>query len=207
MPHTEVNAIGVDGEPVGLAFVVNRACTVDIYPVSEQFPPFAKEHLQIAFCERFISDGHLGTLSRNLRLLGFDTHYDRFAKDRDLIAAITPQDRALLTRDRRLLMHKTVRTGYCPRSTDGVEQTIEVCRRFHLAERIAPFTRCLHCNHPLALVDKDDVVDRLEPLTKKYYDAFRRCPGCGRIYWRGSHFDKLRRRVDEIRAQLGQESL
>lgn len=73
-------------------------------------------------------------------------------------------------------------------------------RRFALPEHVKPFTRCLECNHRLTSVAKIDVLERLEPLTKIYYEEFRRCDGCGRIYWRGSHFDKLRARVDELRA-------
>jgi uncharacterized protein with PIN domain len=116
------------------------------------------------------------------------------------------EDRALITRDRRLLMRSIVEHGYCPRSGDGEEQTIEVLRRFDLESAIAPFTRCLDCNAPLETVEKKDVIERLAPLTKIYYQDFRRCPGCGKVFWGGSHFDKLHQRVGKMRARLRNET-
>ena len=98
------------------------------------------------------------------------------------------ENRALLTRDRRLLMHAIVQHGYYPRSQNADEQTIEVIRRFDLSELIAPFTRCLRCNAPLEEAAKADIIDKLEPLTKIYYDQFRRCPDCKQIYWSGRTF-------------------
>jgi len=112
------------------------------------------------------------------------------------------ENRALLTRDRRLLMHAIVQHGYYPRSQNPDEQTIEVIRRFDLSELIAPFTRCLRCNTLLEEAAKADIIDKLEPLTKIYYNQFRRCPGCKQIYWPGSHFPKLQKRIEEIRSRI-----
>ena len=123
------------------------------------------------------------------------------ADDRQLLEVMARENRALLTRDRRLLMHAIVQHGYCPRSQNADEQTIEVVRRFDLSELIAPFTRCLRCNAPLEEAAKADIIDKLEPLTKIYYDQFRRCPDCKQIYWSGSHFPKLQKRIEEIRSR------
>jgi uncharacterized protein with PIN domain len=112
------------------------------------------------------------------------------------------ENRALLTRDRRLLMHAIVKTGYCPRSQNSDEQTIEVIRRFDLFSLIAPFTRCLRCNASLQRVAKADIIAKLEPLTKIYYQEFRCCTGCGQIYWAGSHFEKLQNRIGVIHSLL-----
>ncbi len=161
---------------------------------------FKEKRLQVRSIKRFVADGHLGTLARNLRLLGFDVAYDRQAQDRQLLSVMEREDRALLTRDRRLLMHAIVRHGYCPRSQNADDQTIEVIRRFDLFDSITPFTRCLRCNAPLQKVVKADIIEKLEPLTKIYYEEFRRCTGCGQIYWAGSHFSKLQRRLEKIRA-------
>jgi uncharacterized protein with PIN domain len=99
-------------------------------------------------------------------------------------------------------MHAAVRYGYYLRSQDPLEQTVEVLRRFNLGPALAPFSRCLRCNALLQPAKKADVFDQLEPLTRIYYEQFRRCRGCGQVYWSGSHFDKLRARVEEIRAVL-----
>jgi uncharacterized protein with PIN domain len=99
-------------------------------------------------------------------------------------------------------MHAAVREGYYLRSQDPEEQTREVLVRFNLRDRTAPFTCCLRCNGPLAAVRKAEIVAQLEPLTKIYYETFRRCRECGQLYWSGSHFEKLQRRVAQLLATL-----
>jgi uncharacterized protein with PIN domain len=110
-----------------------------------------------------------------------------------------------LVRDRRLLMHAVIQNGCCPRLHIAEEQTVEVIRRFNLAKMIVPFTRCLHCNAVLAHVGKKEIIDQLEPLTKIYYQDFRRCTECGQIYWAGSHFEKLQARIERIRKRMTEE--
>ncbi len=173
--------------PVRLHIYGVRA-TVDVFPTAPRlqgYPP-----------PRFVADGHLGKLARNLRLLGLDTVYERDADDPRLLEIMAVQNRVLLTRDRPLPMHSVVRHGYCPRSDESEEQTREVLRRFGLKRggpELAPFSRCLHCNGLLEEVKKSEVLAPLaaEPLTLRYYDHFRRCPSCQRIYWPGTHTQKL----------------
>ena len=200
VPHPEVDLILVDGEPVDFDYAITRDADLELYSVGTGTPQFEKQRLQHTTANSFVADGHLGTLARNLRLLGFDVAYDSQAEDRQLLTIMKRENRALLTRDRRLLMHAVVETGYCPRSQDADEQTVEVIRRFDLLLCLAPFTRCLRCNAPLQKVSKAEVIERLEPLTKLYYEQFRRCTGCGQIYWAGSHFSKLQKRLEKIRA-------
>ena len=198
VPHPEVDLILVNGQPVDFDYVTGNDAIVELYPVKTAPPNFKDKRLQISSTKRFILDGHLGKLARDLRLLGFDVAYDPRAEDRQLIDIMERENRALLTRDRRLLMHRVVKTGYCPRSQNVDEQTVEVIRRFDLLGSIAPFTRCLRCNAPLRKVSKADVIENLEPLTKIYYEQFRRCAGCGQIYWSGSHFSKLQSRLETL---------
>jgi hypothetical protein len=199
VPHPEVDLIIVNRKPVDFSHPIVQDTDIDLYSVQSQCLLFKEKRLQVRSIVRFVADGHLGTLARNLRLLGFDVAYDQRAQDRQLLSVMEREDRALLTRDRRLLMHAIVRHGYCPRSQNADEQTIEVIRRFALFDSIAPFTRCLRCNAPLQRVVKADVIEKLEPLTKIYYEEFHRCSGCGQIYWAGSHFSKLQRRLEKIR--------
>ncbi len=200
VPHPEVDLILVNREPVDFSYPIVKDADIDLYPVQSQCFLFKDKRLQVRSIKRFVVDGHLGTLARNLRLLGFDVAYDQQAQDRQLLSVMECEDRALLTRDRRLLMHAIVRHGYCPRSQDADNQTIEVIDRFDLVDLITPFLRCLRCNAPLKKVAKADIMQKLEPLTRIYYEEFRRCIGCGRIYWAGSHFSKLQRRLEKIRA-------
>jgi uncharacterized protein with PIN domain len=79
-----------------------------------------------------------------------------------------------------------------------LEQLTEVIRRFDLAKRIQPFHRCLRCNHPLHPVSKQAVLDRLEPLTRLYFDEFQICPDCKQIYWKGSHYERMERLIEQM---------
>ncbi|MBO0695622.1 MAG: hypothetical protein J2P56_05915 [Verrucomicrobia bacterium] len=201
VPHPEVDLILVDGQPVDFQYGIASTADIQLYPVRTPFTLFDEKRLQVAHYTRFVVDGHLGTLARDLRLLGFDVAYDPQAEDHKLLDIMESENRALLTRDRRLLMHAVVKTGYCPRSQNPDEQTVEVIRRFDLLGAIAPFTRCIRCNAPLLKVSKAEIFERLEPLTKIYYEQFQRCTGCGQVYWAGSHFSKLQKRLEQIRAR------
>jgi uncharacterized protein with PIN domain len=189
VPHPEVDLILVDEQPVGFEQTLANEAKVEVFPVQNRDTIHTDKRLQTTGISRFVADGHLGRLTRNLRLLGFDVAYDQTADDRQLLEVMVRENRALLTRDRRLLMHAIVQHGYCPRSQNANEQTIEVVRRFDLSELIAPFTRCLRCNAPLQQTAKADIIDKLEPLTKIYYDQS------------GSHFLKLQKRIEEIRSR------
>ena len=202
VPHTEVDLIVANGVPVTFAHHLVRDEEIDIYPVSAPPELFSEDRLQQRGLERFVADGHLGKLARHLRLLGIDVLYDNRATDSQLVLSATTDDRALITRDRRLLMHAVVHHGYCPRSDNPDEQILEVIRRFGLADILAPFTRCALCNGHLQRVEKAEVFEQLEPLTRLYYHEFRRCTDCRRIYWPGSHFGKLEARLAWIRNSL-----
>jgi uncharacterized protein len=206
VPHPEVDLILINGQPVDFYHTLRADVNIDVYPVGFLPTLFTNKRLQITHFTRFLSDGHLGRLSRNLRLLGLDVAYLNAAEDRQLLEAMKRENRALLTRDRRLLMHAIVQNGYYPRSQYAIEQAIEVIRRFDLLRSIAPFTRCLRCNASLEKVGKAEIIEKLEPLTKIYYQEFRRCSGCGQIYWPGSHFSKLQKRIEELRAQFSKSA-
>jgi uncharacterized protein with PIN domain len=202
VPHPEVDLFLVDEQTVGFDHTLANDAKVEVFPVQNRGTVHTDKRLQTIGISRFVADGHLGGLTRNLRLLGFDVAYRQNADDRQLLEVMARENRALLTRDRRLLMHSIVQHGYYPRSQNPDEQTIEVVRRFDISELIAPFTRCLRCNAPLEEATKADVIDKLEPLTKIYYNQFHRCPDCKQIYWSGSHFPKLQKRIQQIRSRV-----
>jgi uncharacterized protein len=202
IPHPEVDAILINGQSVGFDHTLVSDSEVEVFPVVNRSTLSAEKHLQSTWIVRFVADGHLGKLTRNLRLLGFDVAYGVRADDRELLEIMTRENRALLTRDRRLLMHSIVQHGYYPRSQNADQQTVEVLRRFDLVKMMAPFTRCLRCNAQLQDAAKADVIEQLEPLTKKYYDQFRRCPACKQIYWSGSHFARMQKCIEDIRSQV-----
>jgi uncharacterized protein len=203
IPHSEVDLILLNGEAVNFGYAVRGDAEIELYPPGIQSSNFREKRLQATGISAFVADVHLGKLVRDLRLLGIDVAYDPAAQDRQLVEIVSRNNRALLTRDRRLLMYAAVQHGYYLRSQNPLEQTIEVLRRFDLGSILSPFSRCLRCNALLESTEKKEVIGQLEPLTKIYYNDFRRCTGCAQVYWSGSHFTKLQKRLEEIRANLG----
>jgi uncharacterized protein with PIN domain len=192
IPHPEIGAVLLDGSFAGLDAVPSSASRIALYPPMEiDQAPGRAVRPPLPSPPSFVTDAGLGRLARLMRLLGFDTSYARDASGRGLAVLAAVEGRVLLSRNRRLLMLREVVHGFCPRSNDPVEQAAEVVRRFRLSETIRPFHRCSSCGGLIEGVTRDEVLDRLEPLTKMYYDDFWRCRGCGRIYWEGSHLPAL----------------
>lgn len=187
VPHPEIGALTVNGTDADLSHQITDADVVDVAPSSRA-------------AQRFVLDGHLGRLARYLRLVGMDVVHHQEVNDDEVTALAVDERRTVLTRDRELLMRKAVTSGYWVRNTDPALQLREVVQRFGLETALAPFTRCMACNGLLEDVEKDEVTHRLEPGTRRSYDEFRRCAGCGRVYWRGAHFDRLLDIVDAARS-------
>ncbi len=124
------------------------------------------------------------------------------ADDPALVDISLAEQRILLTRDRGLLKRRAVTHGLFVHSQQPQEQLLEVIRRLDLRQRLAPLSRCVRCNGRLVPVAKEEVIDRLEPLTRQHYDDFSRCSDCGRIYWAGSHHARLAGLVQAILGQL-----
>ena len=91
--------------------------------------------------------------------------------------------------------------GYCPRSSEPVAQAAEVLGRFELRARLAPFTRCLRCNGPLAPAAPDAIAGGVPPRSRAAHDTFRQCTRCGRLYWEGTHHRRLAALVDALVAK------
>lgn len=202
VPHTEVDLVLVNGESVDFSHQVRDGDRISVYPVFESLDisPALKVRPRPLRETRFVLDVHLGRLAGYLRMLGFDALYRGDYRDQELARISSAEGRILLTRDLGLLKHGAVRHGYAVRQTNPRQQAREVIRRFDLARSAAPFTRCLRCNQPLAPVAKESIRERLPETTRERYDEFRQCPGCDRLYWAGSHYQRMQRLVDELLA-------
>ncbi|WP_445665309.1 Mut7-C RNAse domain-containing protein [Fodinibius sp. AD559] len=200
VPHTEVDLILADNHPVDFSYLIQEDQKISVYPFFSHIDIPRSERLQKRTLphNRFLADANLGKLARYLRMAGFDTAYIQGQSDKEIISQMLGEKRVLLSRDRKLLMHKVIEYGYLPRSDDPAEQLREVCHRFNLFDDVHPFSRCPNCNGVLQSVPKEEVIDQLEPLTKKHFDDFSQCPDCGQIYWAGSHRRRLVPRVKEI---------
>jgi hypothetical protein len=78
--------------------------------------------------------------------------------------------------------------------------------RLDLARSVRPFTRCLECNGPLRPIDKAQVLERLPPTVRENYESFTTCDQCGRVFWEGSHWQRMKQLVEETVAQAGTDS-
>jgi len=189
IPHTEIGPLIANGESIGLDYIVHDGDRIEVRQV-------APEKLEEE--PRFVLDGHLGRLASHLRMLGLDCLYHNAYEDADLVRISLEERRILLTRDRMLLMHKVITQGYLLRSLNSTQQLHEVVERFGLVKWVRPFQRCMNCNHPLEPVEKETVLEKLEPLTKKYYDEFKLCFACDQVYWKGSHYAKMVRVIENL---------
>jgi uncharacterized protein with PIN domain/sulfur carrier protein ThiS len=205
VPHSEVELVVVEGEVVDFSHRPAAGDRIAVYPAFRRLDlgPLPRLHPPWPEQPRFAADVHLGRLARLLRLLGFDVRWANDLDDDELAAVAEAEGRVVLTADRGLLKRNQVVHGVFVRPGDAVEQAVEVLRRLDLGGRLAPFTRCLVCGGELDEVPKAAVLDRLEPLTRRHHDRFRRCGGCDRIYWPGSHHERLAATVAEVRARLG----
>jgi uncharacterized protein with PIN domain len=197
VPHTEIGCIHVDGSPVGFDYRAADGDLVEVYPIKSEAGA-GKSSGEM----RFVLDNHLGRLAYSLRMLGFDALYRNDYQDAELARIAAEQGRILLSRDRRLLMRNQVQRGYCLRSLSPPQQLLEIVQRYNLKEHIAPFRRCMRCNGILQPVSKEAVLDRLEPLTRQYFDDFRICPDCEQVYWKGSHYKRMSGSIQRLEAEL-----
>jgi uncharacterized protein with PIN domain len=193
VPHTEVDLVLVNGETVDFAYRVRDGDRVSVYPMFEAFDiaPVSRVRPEPLRDPKFVLDTHLGRLAAFLRMLGFDCLYRNCYADEQLAAISRDERRILLTRDVGLLKRGAVTHGYFVRETDPRRQLPEVVCRFDLARLARPFTRCMRCNTPLLDVAKAEVLAELPPRTAEAHREFRRCPGCGRIYWKGAHYRRM----------------
>ena len=200
VPHTEVELILVNGESADFSHLVRDGDRVSVYPVFESIDVRGALRVRPQPLRelKFVLDVHLGKLAAYLRMLGFDSAYSNSAGDPELVRVASEQQRVLLTRDRGLLMHAAVTRGYWLRQTESRRQAAEIVRRFDLAGAIRPFTRCMACNSVLLPADRAEVLHRIPPRAAELHDEFLRCPGCGRVYWRGSHYRRMRQWIGEL---------
>lgn len=199
VPHTEIDLILVDGESVGFDRVIGKATRVSVYPKFESLDirKAAKLNRPPLREIRFIADIHLGKLARRLRLLGFDCVYEPPWEDTVLAQRSADEKRVMLTRDRGLLKRSIVTHGIYLHSDSADEQVKEVVRRLDLAELARPLARCAHCNGILKKVPKETARGNVPSRTFHYVHDYLRCKKCGRFYWKGTHWKKIRRIVDQ----------
>jgi uncharacterized protein len=205
VPHTEVDLVLVDGRSVDFAHLLRGGERVAVYPMFEalDISPLLRLRPRALRDPIFVADGHLGKLARHLRMAGFDTLWASAWHDDEIVRLSLLQKRTILTRDKGLLRRREVERGYFVRATESETQLAEVVRALQLEASLAPFTRCRECNAPLEDVLREAVVDRLPEKVRDSYDRFKRCPGCERVYWEGTHFARMKGVLERLTRPVG----
>lgn len=200
VPHTEIDLILVNGHSVDFTYKVLDNDFISVYPMFEALDISELTHVRPLPLRNtcFILDVHLGKLAKYLRLLGFDVIYQNNFSDNIIIDRSLAEKRIILTRDIGLLKNKRVTHGYWIRHTNAKKQVAEVLVRFDLYKQCQPFIRCLECNGILAKINKHEIMQYILPKTKKYYEDFVYCEQCKKIYWKGTHYKKLKELVNEF---------
>lgn len=205
VPHTEVDLVLVDGRSVGFGHRLHGGERVAVYPVFERLDiaPLIRLRPKPLRVTRFVADVHLGTLARHLRLLGFDTLWRNDLDDLTIITSAQAERRIILTRDKGILKDGRVTHGYWLRATDPLLQVEEVVRALQLGPEFAAYSRCLECNGLLRSISRAAAARAVPLQVLLVYRDFSRCAGCGRVYWPGSHCERLDGVIARAQAAAG----
>jgi len=200
VPHTAIDLVLVDGESVDFNHRLRGGERVAVYPVFERLDisPVIRLRPEPLRETRFIADAHLGKLARYLRMLGFDTAHVPDIESTHLIERSLGEKRIILTRSPETLKQKRVTHGYWIRHDDPLNQLLEVLHELDLSSQVKPFTRCMACNGRIQSVEKTDLEGRINPLILQRFSEFRQCPDCGKIYWQGSHHQRMAQLISDL---------
>jgi uncharacterized protein len=153
---------------------------------------------------RFIADAMLGRLARWLRILGYDTAYEKVIEDEALIERALREDRWLLTRDRRLALRKLLRGCHTLIDSDQVEGQLHQIHRdlqLDLDMNHRRDYRCADCNVLLISMPRNEAAPLVPPYVAQRYQEFLQCSRCRQVFWRGSQWEDLRARIVAIKTR------
>lgn len=150
---------------------------------------------------KFVADHNVGKLARWLRMMGYDTRFFDGEDDSEMVAIAVAESRVILTRDRQIAKRRLVSSGrlkVCLFDTSEPEEQIrQLIEAYKLKTDFKPFSLCIECNRALEKRTREQVKDRVPPYVFKTEDSYMECPACHRIYWRGSHWQAMCRRLKE----------
>ena len=200
VPHPEIEVILVNNQSVDFSYKLQDGDRLAIYPVFESLDitPLIRLRSKPLRKTKFLLDENLGKLTRKLRMLGFDAASPVNQDEQAMIRKARQEKRIILTRSRRLLKNKQISHGYWVRSNDPPLQLKEIICRFDLKSQYKPFTRCIRCNGLLKKVPGQAIVDLIPDRTAGDFKEFRQCPQCKKVYWQGSHFQRMQTQIENI---------
>lgn len=200
IPHTEVDLILVNGQSVGFDHGLRDGDRMSVFPMFESLDITGLTRLrQLPLRKpRFMADHNIRDVVKMLRALGLDVIENKDLSPAEMVGTAISENRILLTGNRQLLKLKRVTHGIFVRQADRENQVQMIVRKLCLEDLCKPFSRCLLCNTGLLKVKKDDVWDRIPPKVRNRCHEFARCPVCDRLYWKGTHYQSIQKRIDRI---------
>ncbi|UCH64681.1 MAG: Mut7-C ubiquitin/RNAse domain-containing protein [Ignavibacterium sp.] len=201
VPHTEIDLILVNGKSVNFNYIINDGDDISIYPVFESLDISNVQHLRPKPLRepRFVVDEHLGKLAKYLRMFGFNTYYKNHYDSDELVEISLNDKRAILTKNKNVLKRSEVTHAYFVRSFDVENQVREIIKRFDLQKEINEFSRCMECNGLLQPVKKETIINQIPPKVANWLDTFFKCSKCNKIYWQGTHHQKMNSFIQSIK--------
>ena len=200
VPHTEVGHITYGRKQTDFSFLPSFPGLLNVQCIEPPFQVLSPTYLRPIPLKqvKFIADANVIKLGRLLILMGFDVRYSSSFSDREIANIAQAEARIVLTRDTDLLKRKKIIFAKRIKADFPYPQLIETIHFFGLQEQISFFSRCATCNRRLVEVSKDKVIHLLEPKTKKNFDTFSQCPQCNNVYWKGSHFDNIKKMLSSM---------
>ena len=151
---------------------------------------------------RFIVDHNVGKLAKWLRLMGYDTLFFKGSSDSQMIAMAMAENRVILTRDTQIMRRRVVANGRLKailiQSDEPEQQMRQVMDTLRLDCQFQPFSICLECNQPLVERSREQVKDQVPPYVFQTQSQYMECPVCHRIYWRGTHWQAMTRKLEHL---------
>ena len=151
---------------------------------------------------KFIVDNNVGKLAKWLRIMGYDALFFNAEDDSNMVATALAEERVILTRDTQIMKRRVVTSGQLKAiliESDKPEQQMhQVIATLNLNRQYRPFTICLECNQPLLERSKQQVKDLVPPYVFQTQSQFMECPACHRIYWRGTHWREMTKKLEKF---------
>jgi len=160
---------------------------------------------------KFIVDHNVGKLAKWLRMMGFDSLFFDGSDDSQMVAQALAEGRVILTRDAEIMKRRVIKNGRLKAVLIGSEEPERQMRQLmdtlDLERQVRPFTRCLECNQPLVERSREEVRDRVPPYVYKTKNQYMECPACHRIYWRGTHWEAMTRKIGKFTDMVNEEKI
>jgi len=151
---------------------------------------------------KFIVDNNTGKPVKWLRMMGYDTLFFNDSDDSHMVATALKEGRVILTRDTQIMKRRVITSGQLKavfiKSDKPEQQMQQVIDTLDLDCQFRPFTLCLECNQPLQERSKQEIKDLVPPYVFQTQNQYMECPACHRIYWRGTHWQAMTEKLEQL---------